>query len=161
MTGFSHGIGYGEAKDVVPVIGVTVPTVNYHLPPLHIRVPVLELERALPKLGIKDATRFHSEICDCTVCKGVLSGDLRNLHEFGDMVVKFGNIRESQTPDSAKKCRFHFLLARKKEIDGIASVSLNDAKQKLADSYNKISGLPSYLGLKDRSVHLPTWINNT
>lgn len=159
MTGFSHGVGYGEAKDVVPVIGVTVPTVNYHLPPLHVRVPVLELERALEKLGIKNATDFHRDICDCTVCKGVLSGDLRNLHEFGDLVLKVGNIRESQTPDSAKKCRFHFLLARKKEIDGITGISLETAKQKLADSYAKFVRLPSYLALKDRAIHLPTWIN--
>ena len=157
MTGFSHGIGYGEAKDVIPVIGVTVPTVNYHLPPLHIRVPMLELERALPRLGIKDAEDFHREICDCTVCKGVLRGDLGNLHEFGDMVLKAGNTRESQTPDSAKKCRFHFLLARKKEIDSISALTLREVKQQLSESYNTYHGLPAYLALKDKSEHLRVW----
>ena len=157
MIGFSHGIGYGEAKDVVPVIGATVPTVNYHLPPIHTRIPMLELERALPKLGVKDATDFQREICDCTVCKGVLGGDVGNLREFGDMVVKVGNTRESQTPDSAKKCRFHFLLARKKEIDRIAASSLDQLKQQLSDSYNTYQALPPYLALRDKSGHLRVW----
>jgi hypothetical protein len=47
LTGFSHGVGYGESKDVVPVIGVVVPTVNYHYPPLHIRTAIINIERAL------------------------------------------------------------------------------------------------------------------
>jgi len=157
MTGFSHGVGYGETKDVVPVIGVTVPTVNYHVPPLHVRASVLDLERALPRLGITNANDFLGQICDCTVCKGVLNGNLGNLHEFGDMVIKVGNLRESQTPDSAKKCRFHFLLARKKELDTLAALSTGDLKQQLLDSYNKFHGLPTYLALRDKADQLPGW----
>ncbi len=157
MTGFSHGVGYGESKDVVPIIGVTIPTVNYHLPPLHVRVPMLELERALPELKIRSAADFHSRICDCTVCKGILKGQLSYLHEFGDTVTKVGNIRESQTPDSAKKCRFHFLLARKKEVEKVAATSLVELKRHLNDKATEYSNLPSYLGLSGRAQHLRTW----
>ncbi len=157
MTGFSHGVGYGESKDVIPIIGVTVPTVNYHLPPLHVRVPMLELERALPELKIRNATEFHRRICDCTVCKGVLKGNLSNLHEFGDTVLKVGNTRESQTPDSAKKCRFHFLLARRKEMERIAASSLEEIKRHLSDKAAEYGLLPPYLGLRSRTQHLRTW----
>ena len=157
LTGFSHGIGYGESKDVIPVIGVTVPTVNYHLPPLHVRVPVLELERALPELKIRTAGDFHSRVCDCTVCKGVLKGQLANLHEFGETVLKVGNVRESQTPDSAKKCRFHFLLARKKEVERVGKGTLTELKQDLRDKAAEYGRLPSFLALGSRARHLRTW----
>jgi hypothetical protein len=157
MTGFSHGVGYGESKDVVPVIGVTVPTVNYHLPPIHVRVSMLELERAFSDLGIEDADDFHRKVCDCTVCKGVLRGNLANAHEFGDMVIKSGNIRESQTPDSAKKCRFHFLLARKKEIEKVGGTSLAEIKQLFHETLTEYEALPSYLAIGSKVQHLRTW----
>jgi hypothetical protein len=157
LTGFSHGVGYGESKDVIPVIGVTVPTVNYHLPPLHVRVPILEVQRALGALGITDADEFHANICDCTVCKGVLGGDLANLGQFGDFVLKLGNTRQSQTPDSAKKCRFHFLLARYKEIEKVGSSSSEVLKAELKQIADQYEGLPSYLGLAGRASHLRVW----
>ena len=91
LTGFSHGVGYGESKDVVPVIGVIVPVVNYHYPPLHIRTGIAEIERALTELEIFDADDFHEKVCDCTVCKGVIAGDLKNLRQFGEFVLKVGN----------------------------------------------------------------------
>jgi len=157
MTGFSHGIGYGESKDVIPVVGVTVPTVNYHLPPLHVKVPILEVQRALDALKVTDADEFHAKICDCTVCKGVLSGDLRKLGQFGDFVLKLGNSRESQTPDSAKKCRFHFLLARAKEIDKVSAESGGSLKAELQVTADQYGNLPAYLGLGSRTSHLRTW----
>jgi hypothetical protein len=157
LHGFSHGIGYGESKDVVPVIGVTVPTVNYHLPPLHVRVPIVELQRALSALGITTATDFHKRICNCTICKGILKGDLNKLMEFGDFVLKVGNIKKSQTADSAKKCRFHFLLARRKELDFVNGNTLEGVKKQLTDSATEYSALPPYLGLQDRTSHLKLW----
>jgi hypothetical protein len=157
LTGFSHGVGYGESKDVIPVMGATVPTVNFHMPPLHIRVPILEVQRALGALGITDASEFHAHICDCTVCKGVLAGDLGNLGQFGDFVLKMGNTRQSQTPDSAKKCRFHFLLARYKEIETVASNSLGELKTALKQGADTYENLPAYLNLGNRAKHLNAW----
>jgi len=61
------------------------------------------------------------------------------------MVVKVGNLRESQTPDRAKKCRLHFLLARKKELGTIAALSNTDLKQQLLDTHDKFQRLPTYL----------------
>jgi hypothetical protein len=157
LTGFSHGVGYGEGKDVVPVVGVVVPTVNYHYPPLHIRTSILEIERALSELGISDTDDFHEKVCDCTVCKGVLAGDLKNLRQFGEFILKIGNQRESQTPDSAKKCRLHFLLARRKEIDHVAEFTAAQLKQELGDAATEYAALPGYLTLQAKSRHLNTW----
>jgi len=157
LTGFSHGVGYGESKDVVPVIGVIVPVVNYHYPPLHIRTGIAEIERALTELGISDADDFHEKVCDCTVCKGVIAGDLKNLRQFGEFVLKVGNSRESQTPDSAKKCRLHFLLARRKELDHVAELTAADLKQELRDTAKEYAGLPGYLTLQSKARHLNVW----
>jgi hypothetical protein len=157
LTGFSHGVGYGESKDVVPVIGVIVPVVNYHYPPLHIRVGIPDIERALADLGIFDADDFHAKVCDCTVCKGVLAGDLKNLKQFGDLVLKVGNQKKSQTPDSAKKCRLHFILARRKEIDHVSELTAEELKQELKDTANEYAALPGYLTLQAKGRHLNTW----
>jgi hypothetical protein len=157
LTGFSHGVGYGESKDVVPVVGVIVPTVNYHYPPLHVRTSIIDVENALSELEIFDADNFHEKICDCTVCKGVIAGDLKNLRQFGDFVLKKGNQRESQTPDSAKKCRLHFLLARRKEIDHVSELSPKDLTQELRDTAAEYAALPGYLTLQARGRHLNAW----
>jgi hypothetical protein len=159
LTGFSHGVGYGESKDVIPVIGVVVPTVNYHYPPLHIRTSIIDVERALSELEILDADDFHAKVCDCTVCKGVLAGDLKNLRQFGEFVLKVGNQRESQTPDSAKRCRLHFLLARRKELEHVAEFTAAELHQELRDTATGYAGLPGYLTLQSRARHLNTWAN--
>ena len=46
MSGISHGVGYGEQKDVIPVIGQSTPTVCYYLPDLKRRLGVPQIERA-------------------------------------------------------------------------------------------------------------------
>jgi hypothetical protein len=159
MVGLSHGIGYGESKDVLPVSGGAVPTVTYHYPPLHVRAPIVEIDRSLSALNIFTAEDFHAKVCDCAICVGILKGNLKNIREFGDFVIKVGNKRESQTPDSAKKCRFHFLLARKKEIDVIANSSLADLKSSLSATQAEYSALPSYIPLRGRSIHLKQWLS--
>jgi hypothetical protein len=157
LTGFSHGVGYGESKDVVPVIGVVVPTVNYHYPPLHIRTSIIDVERALSELEIFDTDDFHAKVCDCTVCKGVLAGDLKNLRQFGEFTLKVGRQRESQTPDSAKKCRLHFLLSRRKEIAHVAELTAQQLKQELRDTAKEYANLPGYLTLQAKARHLNMW----
>jgi hypothetical protein len=72
MSGISHGIGYGEQKDVVPVIGQSTPTVRYYLPALAKRLGVPDIERAFDALGVKTPKDFHEKVCDCAVCKGII-----------------------------------------------------------------------------------------
>jgi hypothetical protein len=95
LAGIAHGIGYGEQKDVVPVIGQSTPTVRYYLPPLFARFGV--------------------------ICKGVIGSSLSNFREFGERRLSSpSSKRAAQTPAAAKRCRFHFLLSRLRERDWIA-----------------------------------------
>ena len=135
LSGISHGIGYGEQKDVVPVIGQSTPTVRYYLPPLRKRLGVPDIQICFKDLGVVDATTFFNTICDCVVCKGVIGSDLANFREFGEMhysTVK--SKRMAQTPAAAKRCRYHFLLRRISERDWVRKASLSDVVAALGAS---------------------------
>lgn len=121
LSGISHGIGYGEQKDVMPVIGQSTPTVRYYLPDLHKRVGVPQVQRCFNSLGITTPADFHTKICGCVVCKGVVNKSIDDFAAFGDTHYSTPlSKRSAQTPAAAKRCRFHFLLNRVRERDATA-----------------------------------------
>jgi hypothetical protein len=133
MKGISHGVGYGEQKDVVPVIGQAIPVVRYYLPNIHRRLGVPDIERCFHSLGIRDPNDFYEQICDCAICRGVVNSSLDQFRLFGEMKPpKSGKQRSTQTPDAARRCRFHFLLTRIRERDWVKKVTL----QQIVDSLN-------------------------
>jgi len=157
LSGFSHSIGYGESKDVFPVSAGALPTVNYHYLPLHTKSSVPDIERAFSTLGITDAESFHEHVCDCSICKGTLKGNLRNFRKFGELILKPNNRRESQTPDSAKRCRFHFLLARKKELEFVNSSAVRELQTSISQTVTEYQALPPLLRLREKSDALAMW----
>ena len=157
MTGISHGIGYGEQKNVVPVIGQSIPMVRYYLPPLARRLGVPTIEHAFNALGIKTPSDFHERVCDCAVCKGIVSTSLDEFSSFGDMYFSRPTAtRQAQTPAAAKRCRFHFLLARLRERDDIRGTELKVLLSRLRDAMRTWGIQPS---LRRESDHLGKWIN--
>ena len=156
FSGISHGIGYGEQKDVVPVVGQATPMVRYYLPDIHKRVSVPYVERCFDELGIKQPIDFQHQVCDCVVCKGVIS---QNIHDFAD----FGRMhraheqskRDTQTPAAAKKCRYHFLLNRIRERDEQKSLTMDQTREHLQMALRKWG---SQLSLVDEVNHLQKWI---
>ncbi len=134
MSGVSHGVGYGEQKNVVPVVGKATPTVRYYLRPIHRRLSVPQIQRCFNALRITDVSQFHAQICNCVVCKGVVANKLTDFDAFGAMHhSKIDSKRPTQTPAAAKRCRYHFLLNRIKERDWIKNTKLSDI---LADLRN-------------------------
>lgn len=157
MKGISHGIGYGEQKDVVPVQGQSTPTVRYYLPAVYKRLGVPDIERAFGKLGIKTVKDFYKSICDCVVCRGVVSKSLDEFSAFGDLhYSSFDSKRQSQTPAAAKRCRFHFLLCRIKERNAMRSLSLDSLIKQLEKSSKQWMKQPSIA--KD-ARHLKRWVD--
>lgn len=157
LKSISHGIGYGEGKDVFPVSAGAIPTVNYHYNPLHLKAGVPDIERAFSTLGITDADRFHQHVCDCSICKGTLKGNLRNFRKFGELVLKPNNRQKSQTVESAKRCRFHFLLARRKELDFVNKLGMGKLRDSIAETVDEYQGLPPEMKLRSRSNPLKLW----
>jgi hypothetical protein len=154
LDGISHGVGYGEQKDVVPVIGQSTPTVRYYLPALRRRLSHLDIERCFRTLKIRTVADFHELICDCTVCKGVLAGGLARFAEFGEK--RFStptSKREAQTPAAAKRCRFHFLLNRSRERDWVSSAGLEDIVERLTEDADLWEQTP----LSEPTAQLRKW----
>ncbi len=155
MSGISHGIGYGEQKDVVPVIGQSTPTVRYYLPDACKRFGVPQIERCFDELGIRSPANFHKKVCDCVICRGVVSSHLREFSAFGEMHYSTPQSqRQAQTPSAAKRCRFHFLLNRVRERDWMTTVSRDDIVARLQAAQRKWGSQPSMNAQLD---HLSTW----
>lgn len=155
LTGISHGIGYGEKKSVVPVIGAATPTVRYHLPDFHKRLGVPAIQRCFDSLKIKTPDDFHEKICGCAVCKGIVSKNLADFRLFGDMAYSTPmSKRLSQTPAAAKRCRFHFLMNRIRERDELKEKNVERILAELEGVEEKWSGQVS---VKDDMMHLSRW----
>ena len=156
MSGVSHGTGYGEQKNVVPVVGQSIPMVRYYLPPLAKRLGVPEIERAFDALGVQTPSDFHKKVCDCAVCKGVVSASLDEFSSFGDMHFSRPSAsRQAQTPAAAKRCRFHFLLARLRERDDIRDMELAELLNRLRHANLSWGTQPSLHG---SSGHMRHWM---
>ena len=155
MSGVSHGIGYGEQKNVVPVIGQSIPMVRYYLPALARRLGVPDIYRAFDALGVQTVSDFHEKVCDCAVCKGVVSSSLDEFSSFGDMEFSRPTAaRRAQTPAAAKRCRYHFLLARLRERDDIRNMELPTLIARLRHANETWGVQPSLRGASD---HLRQW----
>ena len=154
MAGIAHGVGYGEQKDVVPVIGQSTPTVRYYVRSLHDKSSVVQVTRSFSALGIKDPDEFYSKICDCPICKGIIAKDLNGFAQFGEIHRSTPTaMRMSQTPAAAKRCRFHFLLNRLKERDYIKNRDLPAIVKDLESKATDWSATP----LTADSMHLKIW----
>lgn len=155
LSGVVHGIGYGEQKNVIPVIGQSTPTVRYYFPPLRRRLGIPEIQVALKRREIESAAKFIEEICNCVVCRGVLDSDLDQLAQFGDMHFSTPQSqRMAQTPAAAKRCRYHFILRRIAERDWIRSADLGQISAELASAEERWAGLPT---LSQSAKHMRAW----
>lgn len=155
MNGVSHGIGYGEQKDVIPVIGQSTPTVRYYLPDLKRRLSVPQIERALAGVGVKTADDFHQKVCGCAICRGVIGTDLKNFSSFGDLHYSTPHSKKkAQTPEAAQRCRFHFLLNRASERDALKKKDAGVIASDFAAAHDKWSQQPTISG---DAQHLLRW----
>ena len=154
LAGIAHGIGYGEQKDVVPVIGQSTPTVRYYLPPLFARFGVPDIERCFSTVGVRTPADFFAKICDCVICKGVIGSSLSNFREFGERRLSSpSSKRAAQTPAAAKRCRFHFLISRLRERDWIAGKTDVEVLDQLRS--NAAQWRPTVLS--DQSKQIKLW----
>lgn len=154
MAGIAHGVGYGEQKDVVPVIGQSTPTVQYYVRSLHNKFSVPQITRCFTALGVTTPDQFFRIICDCVICKNIIGQDLNNFAQFGEIHYSRPSAkRASQTPAAAKRCRFHFLLNRSKERDYVRATQLRT----IADNCNAAADEWQKTILANSIGHLRDW----
>jgi hypothetical protein len=155
MSCIAHGVGYGEQKDVVPVIGQSTPTIQYYVRSLHAKFSVAQITRCFSAIGVKSPDDFFNKICDCVICKEIIGQNLtKGFDQFGEIHRSTPAAKRlSQTPAAAKRCRFHFLLNRVKERDYVKKMNLADLSRDLGVTYNEWSR--TVLG--SAVAHLQTW----
>ncbi|MDQ1639253.1 MAG: hypothetical protein QOF62_2592 [Pyrinomonadaceae bacterium] len=153
LTGVSHGIGYGEQKDVHPVIGQSTPSVRYYLPDIRKRLGVPKIELCFRALGIETPKDFFDKVCDCVICKGVIE-KISDFSAFGEMrYSRVESQRMAQTPAAAKRCRYHFILNRIRERDWIRSATKNEVISAIKDAERKWNLVP----MTSEMTHLAKW----
>jgi len=117
MSGISHGVGYGEKRDLIPVVGGGLPPAKYYLQRIHDEIYIDDLARLAQGLSRNE---FVSEICRCTICQGLLdAGDVDGLLDrYGQTVVRTSakTDREFSTPEVYRLSRYHFLHNRHIEL---------------------------------------------
>lgn len=156
MAGIAHGVGYGEQKDVVPVIGQSTPTVQYYVRSLHAKYSVPQITRCFSTLGISTPEDFFKTICDCVICKGIIGRDLNAFAQYGEIHYSTPmSQRLSQTPAAAKRCRFHFLLNRIKEREYVKGSTLPT----IAKDCRTIARTWSRTAIAGALGHLTLWAN--
>jgi hypothetical protein len=154
MDGIAHGVGYGEQKDVVPIIGQSTPTIQYYVRGVHAKFSVAQITRCFSSLKIKTPADFFETICDCVICKGIIRDELANFADFGEIHYSTpSSKRASQTPAAAKRCRFHLLLNRIKERDFVNASST----QEIVEDLDRVHLAWSKTILSKSLEHLPSW----
>jgi hypothetical protein len=156
MTGISHGIGYGEKKDVQQIEGPpNAPVVHYYLPDIHKRFGVLDIERCFDEMKIISPKDFYGHMCDCVICKGVIKDNIEEFKKFGeDRYATPESKRKFQTPAAAKRCRFHFLINRVREKEFISSKDLKTIVKQINDTQEKWK---EQVIIARYSTHLARW----
>jgi hypothetical protein len=139
LYGVTHGLGYGEERDVTPV-GGGLPRVKYYFPKLHGRTFFREVAYVIRAANWKSPADFFENICDCDCCKDTIGNDVKNFSKFGSSksgIRRDGISFEYQTSEAKTLATIHYLLNKHREFDFIDTNSKERIIEELRDSFNK------------------------
>lgn len=84
LDGVSHGLEYGEKREVVPV-GGGLPMPKYYFLKLHKRINFSDMLSVIKRMGINTKEDFHNKICNCKVCvENISENVLESFMQFGE-----------------------------------------------------------------------------
>jgi hypothetical protein len=165
LSGVSHGMEYGESREVYPV-GGGIPVSKYYFMPLHQRKDFTKAFYLLEHNNILDTTvhnwgdceKYYAEICDCVQCRTILENKMSNFVKFESdqyYEIRRRNIitrRKKASSETKKNCLYHYLLCKKVEFTRarnhkIANIlkSLKEEKEKYISSVFLETGELDYL----------------
>jgi hypothetical protein len=154
LRGVSHGMEYGESREVYPV-GGGIPTSKYYYMPIHRREKFTNAFYLLEHAKILNTTvsnwgtceRYYSEICSCSQCQKILGTEMQNFikfesNQFYEVIGKNGiTRRQKASAETKENCLFHYLLCKKIEFSKVEKhrideilASLIHEKEKYMDS---------------------------
>ena len=153
LTGVAHGLGYGERRDIIPVLGGGLPPAKYYLPAIHQHIRIDQLVAIASKL---DDNSFRQTICDCVICRGLLRQGIRYLiqqYTTTDTKIVNGRIRQVATPQVYRITRFHYLSNKHREFQRCRDTSCGDLLIELDSAYQRFR---DNLGISSL-MYIRTW----
>lgn len=159
FSGVTHGPEFGEYRGVVPV-GGGIPIARYYIPKLHSRIRFREALNLFRRKGwLASAQAFHDNVCNCSECRDVLSGNADNFNLFGESTPKErrsrgGNLVRIDFPtnDAKIRCLKHYLNCKDAEYKN-AEKSKQDLRKEFDEGVELFKDI---LGL-DGVSHLLAW----
>lgn len=140
LTGVSHGLGYGERRDIEPVLGGGIPPAKYYLPAIHKDIRMDQFAAIAQRL---DSSSFQQEVCDCVICSGLLRQGMDALiQQYTDTIIRVSNnrYREVATPQVRRLTRFHYLSNKNLEFKRVRDVQHADLLDELDWGYQRFGG---------------------
>lgn len=157
MTGIVHAIGYGESKDIEPVLGGGPVRARFYFPPLKQLIP---FRQARDYVANMTKNEYERTVCDCAVCDGLIQDNVSESFEiYGELETRGTppNTYEIQTKRSIEASRLHFAAKRFKEIESIRNGGVEPFINDLRTDHDSLRGL---LGLSTVR-HLAVWHDGT
>ena len=155
FSGIVHAIGYGESKDVVPVLGGGPVRARFYYPPLKRFLPYSEAYEMVRSLSVSE---YRTAICNCGVCNELIQSSVDD--EFGI----FGELeahgpaafdRPSQTKRSIVASRLHFASNRYRELTQVRTGGPEVLITSFQDALDRLSPTQDSRSLS----HLARWVH--
>lgn len=153
LTGVSHGLGYGERRDIIPVLGGGLPPAKYYLRAIHKQIRIDQFAAIASQLN-EDS--FLQTVCDCVICRGLLRQGLDYLirqYTATETKIVNGRYRQAATPQVYRLTRFHYLSNKHLEFQRCRDIECSSLLGELNSAYEQFR---SKLGTSTL-MYLRTW----
>ncbi len=140
LTGVSHGLGYGERRDIEPVLGGGQPPAKYYLPPIHKDIRIDQFVAIAQ--GLNEGA-FERDVCNCVICTGLLRQGMDALiQQYADTEIRVSNnrYREVAKPQVYRFTRFHYLNNKSREFKKVREVPYTDLLDQLDWGHERFRG---------------------
>jgi hypothetical protein len=160
IEGLSHGLGYGDKRQMEPVTGGGLPPATYYAKPVRDTVSIGTLSVLVD--GLTEA-EYRQRICSCAICEGLLKyggvpGLLKALSETDLRASAKRGMVEVTTPRVYRLSRFHYLLNRAAEVAWLDSgVSFHEVESTLKSDAEWASNRIGEVAVR----HIPRWLQVT
>ena len=170
LHGVSHGMEYGESRDVYPV-GGGIPVSKYYLMPLHQRTDFTKAFHLLEHNNVLNTSlsdwgsteKYYKEVCKCIQCKKIMGNAMINFlqfesDQFYEVKRKSGITRRKKASAETKEnCLYHYLLCKKVEFNIISKRSIQYILEQLSAEKSKYQ--ECFYIQEDDLEYIDNWIN--
>ncbi len=148
LSGVSHGMEYGESREVVPV-GGGIPVAKYYFYPLHKRMNLKDMLDVIRQMKIETKEQFFEKICNCPMCKEVIKSDVLNDFQEGYGKSKPSTFQRGKTlvtmsfstTETKARSLKHYLYNKKREFEEVEQKTLSEIIENINKDYKEYKNI--------------------